>query len=232
MIKPIVFRLYKPARPADWPLGIVVHHSDTPFRIKGEFVDAKMLDRFHAQRGFSKLYKGKLYHIAYHYVILPDGTVQHGRPDKCAGAHSGKAFYNKHYLGVCLIGSFDPSSPFFGKSSATQPTAAQMTALQSLCVQLIRKYEIPVENVIRHRDTNSTYCPGRYMPFGHFMLALRKELVIEHITGDTGIYTSILPNMRHSDQSKEGNRHTGSENYHVVKNVGKSLQAVTCQEDN
>lgn len=231
MIKPVALHICKHSRPSYWPLGIVVHHSDTPFRIKGKFVDAKMLDRFHAQRGFSKIYEGKVYHVAYHYVILPNGTVEHGRPDFCVGAHSGKTFYNKHYLGICLIGSFDPSSPYFGRGSATQPTAAQMAALQKLCVELCMKYEFPIENIIRHRDTNATYCPGRYMPFGHFMQAMRKQAPNEPKGPNYSISTSIGANSEYLQKSNEGINHINVEKYHVVSNATSQLRAITCQED-
>ena len=219
LVKPIVLRTTKPERPAYWPLGIVVHHSDTPFRIKGKFVDASLLDRFHKQRGFSREYEGKVYHIAYHYVILPDGTIQKGRPDYCIGAHAGNTYYNKHYLGVCLIGAFDPSSPFFGHGSAKSPTSAQMSALQSLCVKLCVKYEIPVQNIIRHRDANWTYCPGRYMPFGHFMQVMRKQLPEDLQNNKASVSARIAPKMHKSQNNNEGITHSLSELYTVVLNA-------------
>ncbi len=59
------------------------------------------------------------------------------------------------------------------------------------------------------------------MPFGHFVLALRNQLESEHINGNTGIYASISPDMQCHQVSKEGKHDHGSENYQVVKNVGK-----------
>ncbi|GIV16153.1 MAG: hypothetical protein KatS3mg022_1588 [Armatimonadota bacterium] len=66
-----------PARPP-MPEGILIHHSATPFRLKGRIVDAKKIDEMHRQRGFSIVCNQKTYHIGYHYVILPDGRIQPG----------------------------------------------------------------------------------------------------------------------------------------------------------
>jgi len=89
------------------PRGIVIHHSATDTNI-GLGVDAAFLDRVHSDRGWGLRYGQNVYHIGYHYVILPDGTVQAGRPEWMPGAHT--AGYN-HYLGICLIGDFSDRGP-------------------------------------------------------------------------------------------------------------------------
>lgn len=158
------------------PEGILIHHSATPTRLKGRIVDAKKIDEMHRQRNFSIVCDNKVYHIGYHYVILPDGRIQRGRPENCPGAHSGITYYNQRYLGICLIGDFDSHGRWNGKRSPRQPTEAQIQALAKLCVKLIRKYHMPIENVRRHRDVNQTYCPGDHFPYGRVRMLIAQEL--------------------------------------------------------
>ena len=43
-------------------------------------------------------------HIGYHFLILPDGTVERGRPESMWGAHTRD---HNDTLGICLVGDFD-----------------------------------------------------------------------------------------------------------------------------
>ncbi len=148
------------------PIGLVIHHSDTPIRMRGRYVDAAMLDEFHKKQGFGIEYRGKVYHIGYHYVILPDGRIEPGRPEHCTGAHCRIPRYNRLYLGICLIGTFQPGAKYYGTRSPTHPTQAQYDALVSLCSKLVMKYHMDVNNIIGHRDVVPTYCPGRNVSIG------------------------------------------------------------------
>jgi len=66
-------------------------------------LDLDSWDQFHRLRGFSVFYWGRVYHLGYHFMIFPDGTVKQGRPEHCVGAHA-KSFNS--YLGIALIGDF------------------------------------------------------------------------------------------------------------------------------
>lgn len=158
------------------PEGILIHHSATPFRLKGRIVDAKKIDEMHQKRGFSIVCDGKTYHIGYHYVILPDGRIQPGRPENCPGAHSGNGYYNSRYLGICLIGDFDSHGRWNGRRSPKEPTPAQIEALVKLCAKLMQKYDIPLRNVRRHRDVSQTYCPGDHFPYRRVQTLIAQEL--------------------------------------------------------
>lgn len=70
---------------------IVIHCSASPHD-RGD--DAATIHRWHLSRGWDG--------IGYHYVILEDGTVQNGRPEYWAGAHT--RGHNKNSLGICLMG--------------------------------------------------------------------------------------------------------------------------------
>lgn len=148
------------------PPGILIHHSDTPSRNRYGPIDAAWLDNDARLKGDSIQFEGKTYHIAYHYVILPDGTVQPGRPEHCRGAHCPK--YN-FWLGICLIGDFHNHLHRWPST----PTAEQKQALVDLCERLMSKYHIPPENVRRHGDVRDTYCPGRRFPFAEIQQQLR-----------------------------------------------------------
>jgi hypothetical protein len=153
------------------PTGIIVHHSAVPLSYVDGALDATTLDEIHRQRGFGISYWGRTYHIGYHYLILPDGTVQQGRPERCQGAHA--RGYNS-YLGICLIGGFSKENNLRGELGPKEPTAAQMHALSELCRRLQERYNIPAHNVLRHHDVNvETECPGDQFP----LTQLREQLI-------------------------------------------------------
>src|SRR5918994_572197 len=74
--KPIARRVGPPP-----PAGIVIHHSATPGVVGGQYVGAALIDRSHKRRGYAVKYRGKVYHIGYHYVIREDGVIEPGRPE-------------------------------------------------------------------------------------------------------------------------------------------------------
>jgi hypothetical protein len=140
------------------PEGIIVHHSALTTFQAGRPADVRLLDRVHRRRGYGIFYWGRFYHVGYHYVILPDGTVQAGRPVECKGAHA-RGFNT--YIGICLIGDFSTSHNQAGERGLQEPTAAQMAALATLCRQLSGRYQIPPRRIQRHSDVNpDTQCPG------------------------------------------------------------------------
>jgi N-acetyl-anhydromuramyl-L-alanine amidase AmpD len=109
--------------------------------------------------------------LVYHYIILPDGTVQQGRPEYCQGAHA--QGYNS-YIGICLVGDFSSRDNPNGERGPTQPSEAQMHALVELSSKLREKYKIPLTAVRRHNDISSnTECPGDRFPFEAFLKMMK-----------------------------------------------------------
>ncbi len=168
------------------PPGILIHHSDTPAKSGNVTFNAAALDRIAKQRGFSVTFEGHIYHISYHYVILPDGTIETGRPDHCQGAHCPK-FNN--WLGICLIGDFHNHRKWW----PSDPTAAQKNSLVSLCESLMSKYHIAPENVRRHRDVHETWCPGNRFPYGEIISKLNAYSVIHPETLTSAHLAPITP---------------------------------------
>src|SRR6266478_7775331 len=151
------------------PVGIVIHHSSV---IPGSSIAERLplnlpsWDKFHRKRGFGAFYWGHTYHIGYHYVIFPDGTVRQGRPEHCVGAHA-KGFNS--YLGIVLIGDFSIKDNRKGDKAPLEPTAEQMHSLTLLCQRLRRRYDIPVSRIVRHSDIGRTECPGDRFPYAEFL---------------------------------------------------------------
>ena len=155
-----------PSKPIQ-PAGLVVHHSATPpWRLPFETVDTIAAD--HARRGLSVSFEGRVYHIAYHYIIKPDGKVEPGRPELCRGAHTHTRKYNR-WLGVCLLGYFDPK---WIEPQYHAPTPKQMDALARLAREEMERYGFGPEAVVPHCAVNPTECPGKSFPWEEFMAGL------------------------------------------------------------
>ena len=150
------------------PTGLVIHHSGV---VPSETVDERAVDLFHRERGFDVTCFGRDYHVAYHYLILPDGNVQQGRPERCEGAHA--RGYNS-YLGIALVGDFSKEDNPRGQHGLTVPTKKQMDALIRLCRELRDHYRIPLQRVLRHSDIATTHCPGDRFPYQELMRALER----------------------------------------------------------
>jgi N-acetylmuramoyl-L-alanine amidase len=158
------------------PKGIIIHHSVVVNTVEGKPVDIAALDEYHRERGFGAFYWGATYHIGYHYVIFPDGTVRSGRPEHLNGAHA--LGYNS-YLGVCLIGNFSSVNRPLSELNSQDPTPAQMRSLKLLIEQLQSKYNIPLERIRRHKDVSTgTECPGDKFDLTSLLLEIKTDSAI------------------------------------------------------
>ena len=157
---------------------IVVHTAAANIRN----VDASVIDKWHKERGWEG--------IGYHFVVLddkhdskPDGTIEMGRPVEKVGAHV--MGLNSNSVGICCCGDGDVN-PF---------TIPQMTSLRSIIGKLMRDYDVPIENVIGHREVNklvengiisseyrtSKTCPGKKVNMDvirNFVVEYNKEVLI------------------------------------------------------
>lgn len=154
------------------PLGpwklIVLHHSATA----GGSVAA--IDAEHRSRvdGQGRPWRG----IGYHFVIgngqgMPDGAVEatFRWQEQLEGAHAGQADYNRHGIGICLIGNFE----------LLAPTAAQLTSLKELLEHLRAELGITTEQIVRHGDLKATACPGKLFSMKHLLSTTNKDSVRE-----------------------------------------------------
>jgi hypothetical protein len=137
-----------PPKPVDRWECIVIHHSAS------DSGGAVRFDKIHREKnGWDGL--------GYDFVIgngtdTPDGTVEVGFRWKQQkdGAHckTPDEYYNKHGIGICLVGNFDNYDP----------TAAQMKSLETLCAFLTKRFHIAPDHVFTHGGvTHRTACPGK-----------------------------------------------------------------------
>jgi len=134
---------------------IVVHHSAT------EVGNALTIDRAHHRRGF---WEG----LGYHFLI-DNGTLGKGAGQieigprwikQQDGAHCNAGGMNEQGIGICLVGNF-----------SNGPVAKeQFESLVFLVRLLSAHYQIPLDQVIRHRDVpgKDTECPGNLFPWHEF----------------------------------------------------------------
>jgi hypothetical protein len=144
------------------PTGIVIHHTAV---IPGKNTVPRKkrdIEEYHQARGFEILCSGHVYHVAYHYLIMPNGKVKTGRPERCEGAHA--AGYNS-YLGISVVGDFSSQDNPTGTKGPTTPSPKQIASLVQLCRRLQDRYHIPLQHIVRHSDISSTKCPGDRFPF-------------------------------------------------------------------
>jgi hypothetical protein len=167
-----------PADTADWD-GIVWHHSaskDNPFtndwdgirkyhmswRIDGNVVtEAVWTARKAAGQGhkFEKPWKDIGYHLGIERTAA-GLEVKIGRSWAIAGAHAGfpgNNTYNEDYLGCCMIGDFD----------TVPPSVEEMELCLDVTRQIMAHFNIPVEEVLGHREVydrvgvpREKTCPG------------------------------------------------------------------------
>lgn len=170
-----------PVRPRAWQ-WVIVHHSAT--RGGG----AVAFDRMHRDKGWDEL--------GYDFVIgngtdTPDGAIEVGSrwTKQKIGAHTKTPDnrYNEYGIGICLVGNFDE----------TRPTAKQLASLAKLIAYLGDTYRIRTSDIIRHRDTKATDCPGNNLSIAQVrqmsqQLRLRAELPADQLpTGE--LLTAATP---------------------------------------
>ena len=143
--------------------NIVIHHTASPtvVRRSGKVVpvDVAMIREWHKTKGWSD--------IGYHFVIMPDGRCEAGRPLQRPGAHCKVNNRNSIGIGVCLVGDF----------SETEVPDAQLIGLVNKVVQLMQAFELGIEAVELHRDVPgaATECPGRYFSADVFKKKLEES---------------------------------------------------------
>ena len=128
---------------------IILHHAAMPDHVSLQWDDIKA---FHTR-------VRKWTDIGYHVVIENvEGTYIPilARPWNQSGAHA--PGYNSTSLGVCLVGNFET-----GPIPIAQYRCA-ITTVRWLCQFL----QIPYRNVLGHRETKATACPGKHIDMDEF----------------------------------------------------------------
>ena len=152
---------WTPARKSGRWTSVVIHHSATT--VGG----ADRFDEAHRAKGWDGL--------GYHFVIgngsdTADGEVEAGPRwrRQAHGAHckTRTEYFNRHGIGICLVGNFeeDPPSP------------GQMRSLRRLVGFLCDEFDIPPSRVYTHGGiTGETRCPGRLFDLKAFRQELQRR---------------------------------------------------------
>ena len=115
------------------PKYIIVHHSGVQVRQATETIHD-----YHKRLGWGG--------IGYHFYIRRNGVVNPCRPLSVRGIHT--RGNNHHSIGACLEGNFE----------VEEPTNEQIQALKDV-IELVKNMLGDLE-VKKHKDFNSTACPG------------------------------------------------------------------------
>ena len=198
---------------------IVIHHADW------EKCTADDIHRCHLGKGW----KG----IGYHFFVRKDGRIYRGREENAIGAHASN--FNDLSIGVCFEGNYETEKDM---------PAAQLQAGRELLAYLRQKY--PAAKIKRHKDVNSTSCPGKYFPWEALLRVdtaakAAKETAQQVVDaskvalpvvrrGDKSGYVKIVQLClnRHSKAGLSGDGIFGEITEHNVKEFQKKCGSKTC----
>jgi hypothetical protein len=151
---------------------IVLHHSATDYELNDTDPDGKQIARVICERA-KKLYKDEYpsYKCDYHFLIGRTGKVFKGQPIETPCWHCTNYQANLISIGICFLGDFEK----------IKMPMKQFNAGVKLLKKLMEDYNIPLKNILRHKDivsdithhSNSTLCPGKFFPFINMLDALR-----------------------------------------------------------
>lgn len=122
--------------------NIILHHMAS----EGTAED---IHRIHLNNGWSG--------IGYHFFVRLNGKIYEGRPIDKVGAHT--VGQNAHSIGVCFEGNYE---------NRTIMPYEQLQAGRELLEYLKNKY--PKATIGKHKDFQSTACPGKYFPFDEIVM--------------------------------------------------------------
>lgn len=134
---------------------VTIHHSFSPDN--NQWYDWYSIDKYHkVDKGWNE--------IGYHFGLeLVNGVYRIclGRSLSMPGAHC--VGMNERAIGICAVGNYD----------VMEPSCIQYWLLASLCRDLIRDFNIPIENIEPH----SKYSPEKTCPGTKFSMDRLKEVV-------------------------------------------------------
>jgi len=151
---------------------IVLHHSATDYQANKDDIDGKLIGRTicdRAQEQWKKEFPD--YKCDYHFIIGHTGEVFKAQLIEQPSWHCTNYQANLVSVGICFLGNFE---------NIKMPIE-QFNAGVKLIKTLMKEYNIPLKNVLRHRDVvsdithtaNSTECPGKNFHYVQMLDALR-----------------------------------------------------------
>jgi N-acetyl-anhydromuramyl-L-alanine amidase AmpD len=151
---------------------IILHHSATDYQSNKDDIDGKVIAKTICDRAQEKWKKEYPAYICdYHFIIGHTGEVFKGQPMDQPAWHCTNYQANLVSIGICFLGNFEN----------IEMPIEQFNAGVKLTKTLMEEYNVPLINVLRHRDVvsdithraNSTECPGKNFPYVQMLDALR-----------------------------------------------------------
>jgi len=131
------------------PKYLIIHHSggiiSNP-NFDSSWLTFEQINENHRQRWNFKSEMG--FFCGYHFVIEKNGKTAQARLQTEEGAHC--QHFNAQSIGICVVGNFN----------LTMPTKEQEESLRKLLIELVKKWQIPIGNVVPHRRFSKTDCYG------------------------------------------------------------------------
>ena len=113
--------------------------------------------------------------FGYHYYVRKDGKIYAGRPIGTVGAHCQN--YNSQSVGICFEGNFETEKMCEAQKNAGAELVKYLKGIYSSAV------------VMRHKDLNSTACPGKNFPFDYIS---GKQDIKKELTSSNDIIWEIM----------------------------------------
>ena len=111
--------------------------------------------------------------IGYNYFIHKDGQIYEGRGLNI-GAHAGPE-WNPQSIGISCQGYLHDDKANIGQKM----TDAQVNSVAWLCAKFIKQFNLSESDVIGHRDTKATACPGNRFRWDDVRAGISEELTEE-----------------------------------------------------
>ena len=148
-IKEIDYDMDSDIENSNSPKSVIIHHTAV------NNLTPQSINEDHKNKGYGG--------IGYHFYIRKDGTIYKGRDEKLVGAHAIGRNYDS--IGICLEGNFEKEGM----------NEEQERALLMLTSDMVIKYNI--SDIIGHRDTYQTLCPGKNVSIEEIREKVKNEIV-------------------------------------------------------
>jgi len=145
---------------------IILHHSATPSRLNDEDVSGEKLAKVICKRA-REHYKEDAKHgymCDYHFIVGPTGKIFKGQPIELPAWNCGNYRINLVSIAVCALGNFEK----------IKMPKAQEESIIKLVRKLKDEFNIPIENILPHREIVNTECPGKNYPLDDIIKEVAK----------------------------------------------------------
>ncbi|HPB34646.1 MAG TPA: peptidoglycan recognition family protein, partial [Caldisericia bacterium] len=146
----------------------------------------------------------------YHFGIGKKGDIFNGQDENFFCIHAGDDYYNFRSLAVCFIGNFE----------VEEMNDNQLLSGVNLVKDLMKKYDISIEEILKHKDLIITQCPGKNFPWEKFTNKILDIPQYKYDSIEFGIKTGLIKNYHRPDEIVDfGTLLTILKNfYEVIKN--------------